>query len=322
MDNNILLSIIVPVYNVESYLDQCLDSIIKNYNKNIEVILVDDGSKDNSGKICDSYAEKYNFIKVKHRTNGGLSAARNTGIDLAEGKYIWFVDSDDYISDNSILDIFTRIKEDVDVVVGNYCIFCGDETKEVYQDFIKINDNELLFEYFNRLGNVSYAAVRFIVKKELIIKNNLRFVEGIYHEDEEWTPRVLCCAKSFSVIEDVIYHYRVGNSNSIMGMKNPKKIRDKIFISNLIYEEVKKTDTDNSMNEFLKSRIAHNYIVALNEVNLYSDEEKKELLIELKDNKYLLDSININKAVLVRIALKTIGISLTSKLLNYRNSKK
>ncbi len=322
MNNEVKLSIIIPVYNVESYLKKCLDSIIKNYNKNIEVILVDDGSKDNSGEICDLYAHEYDFIKVNHRSNGGLSVARNTGVNLAIGKYIWFVDSDDYISDTSIVDIFTEIENDVDVIVGNYSTFCENKIKDVYQDFIDIKDNELLFEYFNRLGNVSYAAVRFIVKREVIIKNNLKFIEGIYHEDEEWTPRVLCSAKSFSIIKDVIYNYRVGNSNSIMGMKNPKKISDKIFISKLIYQNMQKISVDKSKREFLKSRIAHNYIVALNEVNLYSGEDKKKLLIELKDNIYLLNSINIKKAILVRISLNIIGVELTGKLLSYRNLKK
>lgn len=322
MDTELKLSIIVPVYNVENYLDECLMSIINNYIPGLEIILVDDGAKDNSGKICDSYAEKYDFIKVKHRPNGGLSAARNTGIELAKGKYIWFVDSDDYISDTSIKDIFSRIDKNVDVIVGNYLIFWEDEVKAVYQDFIDVNDGELLFQYFNRLGNISYAGVRFIVKRDLVIKNNLKFVEGIYHEDEEWTPRVLCSAKSFDIIKEPTYHYRVGDSTSIMGMQNPKKVRDKLFISKRIYESIQKDNISSDMKEFLMTRIAHNYIAALNETSLYSGNDKEELLSKLKENKYLLNSIGGKKAKLVRLAVNSIGVSLTSKLLNIRSGKK
>ena len=110
MDNE-LISIVIPIYNVEKYIEKCLDSVIKQTYKNIEIILVDDGSPDNCGKICDSYANNDKRIQVIHKENGGLSDARNVGIERANGKYITFVDSDDYIELDYIEYLYTLIKK-------------------------------------------------------------------------------------------------------------------------------------------------------------------------------------------------------------------
>ena len=117
MGNDVKISIIIPVYNVEQYLEQCLDSILRQTYKNYEIILVDDGSSDNSGVICDKFAFKYSFIHVIHKTNGGLSSARNAGLDVATGSYVLFVDSDDYIGENAISQIISTVgQHDIDVV--------------------------------------------------------------------------------------------------------------------------------------------------------------------------------------------------------------
>ncbi len=320
-ETNIKLSIIVPVYNVEQYLEQCLDSIINAYRDNIEVILVDDGSTDKSNNICDKYANENHYISVKHRENGGLSAARNTGIKLAKGKYIWFVDSDDYIENDSIEVILNKIKEGKDIIMCNYRRVLPDGNSFFYQGFK--SDDDLTIEpykYVENLGNVSYAAVRFITKRELIIENNIFFKEGIYHEDEEWTPRALCAARSFTTIIPFVYNYRVGNPKSITGMMNPKKVIDKIIISKGIYDRIKHNNYSEGMSNFLRTRIAHNYIAALNECAMYKGNERKYLITELKKNRYLLEGINIKKALMVRISLKFVGVSNTAKLLNMRTT--
>lgn len=319
MKNKIKLSIIVPVYNVEKYIRECIESIIKAYKDSIEVILVDDGSKDNSGNICDEYKDKYDFIRVSHRDNGGLSAARNTGIRLAKGDYIWFVDSDDYIECYSIEVILDKIKENTDIIIGNYRQVFPDGNTYFYQGFKEEDDLSIEpFKYVQNLGNVSYAAVRFITKRKMIIDNNIFFTEGIYHEDEEWTPRILCAANSFTTIMPYLYNYRVGNPKSITGMLNPKKVSDKVVISNKIYNRIKENNYSEEMNDFLRSRIAHNYIAALNECSMYNKEERKKLISDLKNSKNLLDHIDTKKAFMVRIAINFIGLSNTSKLLNMR----
>lgn len=319
MNKEIKISIIVPVYNVKQYLNQCIDSIIDAYRDGIEVILVDDGSKDESGKICDEYSNKYDFIKVVHRENGGLSAARNTGIKLAQGKYIWFVDSDDYIENNSIDVLFEVIKKDTDMIFMNYRQFNSNGETYFYQAFSESDDlNIEPYKYLNSLGNLSYAAQKFIIKRKLIFDNNLFFTEGIYHEDEDWTPRAVCIAKSFTTVMEPLYNYRVGNPNSITGMLNPKKVLDKIIISKNLYNRIKENNISDDMSKFFKTRIAHNYVAALNEAAMYDKEVRTKLLSELKKEKYLLDGIKDKKASMVRAAIKVIGFSNTSKLLNIR----
>ena len=120
-NNNPLISIIIPVYNVEAYLQKCLDSVISQIYRNIEIILVDDGSTDNSGKICDEYAEKDERINVYHQQNGGVSRARNVGLEVAKGQYISFVDSDDYIDCELLQQVVTKANhQEFDIIIFGY----------------------------------------------------------------------------------------------------------------------------------------------------------------------------------------------------------
>lgn len=322
MNKDIILSIVVPVYNVEQYLDMCLESIIKNYQHGIEVILVDDGSKDSSSAICDRYTNDYEYISVIHKENGGLSSARNAGIRQANGKYVWFVDSDDYLKDESLDKIRNSTSKDTDLIIASHCnVFPDGKIDDDYLEKPKENEKEP-YKYFYNIGSASYAAVRFIVKKDLIIENNLFFTEGIYHEDEEWSPRVLCSAKTFVVINESIYNYRVGNPKSIMGMTNPKKVYDKIFICKKMYERIKNKKLKGSIQEFLKYRIEHNFITALNEVGLYDGENNKKIVKEIRDNMYLINDVKSKKAKFVKNVVKIIGVNNTSKLLRLRNKIK
>ncbi|ASW43549.1 glycosyltransferase [Clostridium isatidis] len=319
MKKDILLSIVVPVYNVEKYLDECLKSIINNYQEGVEVILVDDGSKDSSPLICDKYEKEYEYIMVLHKENGGLSSARNAGIRKANGKYIWFVDSDDYIKDGSIKEIINASLKDTDLVMVSHCnIYPNGEVINDYLEEPKENEKEPYVYFYNK-GSASYAATRFIAKKRLIEENSLFFTEGIYHEDEDWSPRVLCSAKNFAVVKESVYCYRVGNPKSIMGMLNPKKVYDKIFVSKNLYNKIRRDNAQGIMRSFLQYRVEHNYVTALNELEAYSGEENKKMTKELKDNLYLLEDINSNRAKLVRNVVKLIGIKNTSKLLRLRN---
>ncbi len=320
MNKKINLTIIVPVYNTEKYLNECIESIIASYETGIEVLIINDGSTDNSGHICEEFAKKYNYIKVFHRKNGGLSAARNTGINLANGKYIWFVDSDDYIEIDSVKSILKKVEEDKDIIISNYRNVRPNGESFCLNEFIEDYDlSTVPYKYVEDLGNVSYAAPRFIVKRSLVLGNKVFFKEGIYHEDEDWTPRILCEAKTFTTIIPVIYNYRIGNPNSIIGMLNYKKVLDKIIISKDIYDRILYNNYSEGMNNFLKTRIVNNYTAALNEYVLYKGNERKIIKEKLKQNKYLLDNIKTKKAIMVRTMLNFGGILVTSKLLNIRN---
>ena len=136
-----LISVIVPIYNVEKYLDRCVDSIINQTYKNLEIILVDDGSPDNCPQMCDDYAKKDSRIKVVHKENGGLSDARNVGMEVATGEYVSFIDSDDYIS----LDFYetlleTIVDNDSDIVECGVVKFYEDNSFDKYSDDLKVTN--------------------------------------------------------------------------------------------------------------------------------------------------------------------------------------
>lgn len=194
--DNILLSIIIPVYNVEKYIKRCLDSILCQETENYEVILVDDGSTDSSGIICDSYAKCRKNVVCIHKTNGGLSDARNEGLKHCKGKYVWFVDSDDYITEDALESLEKVLcKYSSDVVV------CMSKTIDDYgkiQDECHYEIPSGLYsshEYMEMLRkypkSVLLCAQFHVVKKTFVDKHCFSFRKNILHEDELWTPQLL-----------------------------------------------------------------------------------------------------------------------------------
>ncbi len=213
-----ILSIIVPVYNVEQYLNRCFDSILKGDLSDIEIIVVDDGSTDNSRSICDKYAQNYEMIKVFHKENGGLSDARNFGMNQCNGKYLWFIDSDDYIEDNAINQIVDLLKKhNPDVLVCkskvltedgeifdecNYTIKEGEYSSEEYM--IQLRDNP---------KSVLFCAQFHICSKKFVDQHNFSFYKGIIHEDELWTPQLLVNANKIYYSDlNVYFHYMRNDS--------------------------------------------------------------------------------------------------------------
>ena len=241
-----ILSIIVPAYKVEAYIERCLLSIqrqniaISEY----EVIVVNDGSPDNSLGIANEIASRYKNIKVVSRPNGGLSAARNTGISESKGDYLFFLDSDDWIEDNCLGRIVDRLNnEHPDILCINLCMTNGvSKWKESHFSDEGVKDGkEALRMGLNPMAQLS------IVSREFLDKNNFRFYEGIYHEDSELTPRMHYAASKISFLNGLVYNYFV-NDQSIMGKPNPKKSYDLInvvcphlseFCANVVKDEDK-----------------------------------------------------------------------------------
>lgn len=211
-----LISIIVPIYNVEKYLSQCVESLINQTYKNIEIILVDDGSKDNCGNICDEYAQKDNRIIVVHKENGGLSDARNKGIDIAKGKYFVFVDSDDYVSNKFVENLYQMILEnDCDIAICDYLQF--ENTLPVQEELqIKVDvlsNIEVLSKIYSENVKMIVAWNK-IYKKELF--NQIRYPFGKINEDEFTTYKLIYKANKVAISNEPLYYYRF-NSSSIMG---------------------------------------------------------------------------------------------------------
>jgi len=244
------LSIVVPVYNVENYLERCLQSLIVDNKSFLEVILVDDGSTDSSSEICDRYAEKYENISVIHKENGGLSDARNAGLFVSHGDYVWFVDSDDSIS-SGILDEFKNLVEsnEPDIIVTNYVMHIGEiiqkREHKVLEEDKNYNNNEYLKKVL--LAHEYYLPVWVnFYKKSFLVDNGFKFIKGIYHEDEQLNPYMFLAASEIMYINKFSYNYYVRNNSIMTGGKYKKNISDSmlIFNENRIYFENNITDID------------------------------------------------------------------------------
>ncbi len=210
---NDLVSVIVPVYNVQKYLPRCIESILNQTYKNIELILVDDGSPDKSGEICDYYAKKDGRVIVVHKENGGVSSARNTGLDIAKGKYISFVDGDDFLS-NSAIDILCKeiVISNTDCSIGSIKrinLFKTILKKNLKSKIILSNTSQMVSFIFNRnkYDEPGLIASKLYISK-IIKDNRLRFTEGMkIGEDGEFFFNYLKFCHKISTIDSCVYYY-------------------------------------------------------------------------------------------------------------------
>lgn len=239
----------MPVYNVSKYLAKCLDSLLSQdlESDEYEIIVVNDGSTDNSGDIAQQYADKYSNITLIEQKNQGLSSARNTGIKLAKGKYIQFVDSDDYLEPNVLKTLVDKMAADnLDILRFNYQNV--NERYEVYEPykehkpFVDYRDEVCggLTFLTERLGYACYA-VQFMIKSELLKHNENMFKVGIYFEDTEWTPRILTQAMRVTSTDLIVYNYllRQGSiTNSVSIEKKRKVLEDKFLLIEALKEQM------------------------------------------------------------------------------------
>lgn len=226
------LSIIVPIYNVAPYLRKCVDSLLAQDISNYEIILVDDGSPDECPQICDEYADTHSRIHVIHQENAGLSAARNAGLAVAQGEYIWFVDSDDYVEPNVLGALMEQIERDhLDVLRFRYQnVRESGEAFAPYKDMTNYNDysstpvNGLTF-LNERMSNQCYAW-QFILRSSLC--NAELFTPGIYFEDTDWTPRMLLRAERVASTELIVYNYLWREGSITLSQKDVQKQRKQL----------------------------------------------------------------------------------------------
>lgn len=217
------VSVIVPVYNVEKYMEECVDSILNQTYPDLEIILVDDGSPDNSGLICDRYAKQYpSKIKVVHKTNGGLSSARNAGIDVATGEYVAFVDSDDKILPEMYSDMVTAMeRHQVDVVASSFTPWVGEGSRghrvaPPVKNEITASGNEVLSLCLN--WTIDRSAVTKLYRKSAI--GDLRFHEGLTNEDFPFICELYMRQNLIHVLPKGYYMYRYNDSSITSGFKD------------------------------------------------------------------------------------------------------
>lgn len=270
MENN-KISIIVPVYKVEQYLERCVNSLINQTYKNIEIILVDDGSPDKCPAICDEYAQNEDKIIVIHKKNGGLSDARNCGLMYATGDYILYVDSDDYIELDACEKLISGMKENVDLVVGEYREIRNNATVEK--------------KHSNLLENRVYGAKEYVIasierdewyapawlnlyRRSFLIENNLYYKVGIYFEDMEMLPRLFLANPNVVYVNYVFYNYVI-RANSIMtSQETPEKVQMSLNIYSEWLRLFSKID-DETYKTYLYGILVKYYIATARQRNFY-----------------------------------------------------
>lgn len=236
------VSVVIPVYNVEKYLPECLDSVINQTYKNLQIILVDDGSTDSSGKICDEYAEKDDRITVVHQSNAGAGAAKNTGLELIDGDYFSIIDSDDYIE----LDMYEKMVNSLEKYNSDIaqCLFRNVFVNDSFDRKYKIKGNypkvltskkflsELLYDW-------KYAIFANKVFKTSLLKD-IRFPVGRKIDDEFFTYKLVCNAKKVVNIDNILYNYRMRKTSVMNENNSDRLIYDRIDCFIERYNYIKK----------------------------------------------------------------------------------
>lgn len=300
------ISIIVPIYKVESYLDRCINSLVTQTYDNIEIILVDDGSPDKCPQKCDDWAARDSRIVVIHKENGGLSDARNAGIKRARGDYLLFVDSDDYIEPDSC-EKFIGIanKTQADIVVGN----AVHETSQgdVHMNRTNLEEGHLYSNTeFIKLAIRArewYAPAWFSLYKRTVYKENrLEYKKGLLHEDMEMLPRVFFAAQTVSFLNEEFYHY-VDRDDSIMGSSSKEKNGQHIMEIYAGWKQLFDDTEDTELRNLLYGFLVKCYLRSVKELKMVDgirvDGINKKFIF-----KYGLDAKEKFKAVLFDISPK------------------
>lgn len=246
------VSVIVPIYNVEDYLARCLDSILNQTLKDIEIIAVDDGSTDRSGQIVDQYAAQYPSIVVCHKKNGGLSDARNYGMKFASGEFISFVDSDDYIDKTMLEKMYQKaMNHQLDIVVCDTMMQYSDHAFPLASNLHYTNDLVRAYIFAHPM-----ACTRLVRKQ---IMDQFSFEQGIYYEDLNVTPTYVIATHKIGFIEEPLYHY-VQREESIM---NQQRFHDKLLDIFKVTAHVKAVFAQHDLLEEYNDEIEYLYLIHL-----------------------------------------------------------
>lgn len=290
------VTVIIPIYNVEKYLKETIESAINQTYKNIEIILVDDGSIDESGKICDTYQKKDERIKVIHKINGGLSDARNAGLEIATGKYLMFLDGDDFLELDAVENMVNEIiDKNADYVIGNYINATeeGEKWEKVIFDLEKYKPFKLsINDYINSFFVMNSSVCNKIFKKEFIDKLNLKFITGLPAEDAIFTTYCFIKAEKVYYTPCVVFNYRQRKNGSISSSCTAQYFEGINKAYKIIYENFKNNNHIGYYRFFYAKSM--NYIIyKFIDSNLLEDEERKRILKEMLWFYKLTNELNI-----------------------------
>ena len=240
---SLLVSVIIPVYNVEHYLERCLDSVIEQTLPNIEIICVDDGSKDKSGVILDNYAKLDSRIIVIHKENGGISSARNVALERVRGTYVYFLDSDDWIEPDTLMECVLQMDEDIDIVIFGSQVEDEGGFNEIEKEEMKGLEKKISHRFSGKFSiddkfipKISVVIWDKLFRYEIIKKNGLRFVDHCLCEDIPFTREYLICSRNCYFIKKRFYHY-IQHAGTITRSK--MLINDKFLCFDYLYDRIK-----------------------------------------------------------------------------------
>ena len=317
------VSIVIPVYNVENYLGQCLDSV-QALTADVEAILVDDGSTDGSGTLCDIWAAEDSRFRVVHQANGGLSAARNTGIQHSTGDYILFLDSDDFL-DPEVTDTMLEagLASGLKVLVGRYQNYYEEGERYEEEDCGSVGPlkgqvpiSRFLDAIPSDGASFYMIACRFIVDRAFLLENNLFFLPGIYHEDEEWTARLLCAAESVFVLPSPFYQYRQGRPGAIMAAVAPKHLKDSFQILERQHALFQAEEREPFQKRYLSNRMAMLYLDIMLSIYRLKGAERQYMYESLqKYGRFCVPNLSGKKGRVVRMCVRLLGLKTTCFLI-------
>lgn len=271
------LSIIIPLYNVERYIGKCLDSIFsqKAYEQDYEVIVINDGTPDDSMSVVEKYCNHSN-IKIINQSNKGLSGARNRGVNEANGEYIWFVDSDDFIAENSISILLNAIETAHCQVYSFYHKKLFEKDNSWGPEMNGMSEGIVPMKDFSKTSLCVSCAPFYVFNRQFFIDNKLFFHEGVYHEDMEFIAKLKICTDNIYFCPSTLYYYLVRESGSIMTSYNIKKSYDCIVIADELLQ-FKKTLRNNKKKLSINKSIGFLLVSSLLNVKTYYKSGNKEV---------------------------------------------
>ena len=307
-------SIVVPIYKVENYLRECVDSILGQTFEDYEIILVDDGSPDSCPIICDEYAKKDNRIKVIHQINSGLACARNSGIKAAAGEYLICIDSDDYLKNNTILQkIAKKTLGQTDVVLFGFQKFFESSKTFGYTEVPVLNYKCSTLDMLNQvLSTDTYCGTAWTkaVRLELLKENNIEFRPGMISEDIDWYLNLLCYAKTFDSINEVAIIYRQRDS-SISHSPKINSLTDNLWILETWPRRFHELVDDERVVHNLYSILAYYYANDLILYTSYPSRTVRSYKSRLKASAYLFQYSKTSRSLTVKRFYKIFGFGIT-----------
>lgn len=317
-----LLTVVIPVYNVEKYLKRCVESVLVQGWHNYDILLVDDGSTDSSPQICDDYVKAYDFISVIHKENGGLSEARNTGISHAKGEYVYFPDSDDWLEPQTFTELAEVLEsQEFELVSFNREFVKGEEDAIVSDPLVtQVFGGKDAFVQMLKHSYITGFANDKIYKKSLFIDNNISFPKGKYYEDLGTNYKLFLSTKNVFATNQKYYHYLIDNPDSITQSCNEQKFSDMfgfykdIFYSDFVRSQLNKEELQISQRYYVNGLIHILASLYKSKLDKNYGEITSEVKQELEKNKMTCSEVksipNRIKYLLYRLHLLKLAFTI------------